>query len=245
VRSVDEKAEALTAVEDAGAQLRWSPDGTQVAYARRAGSREQQPAVVLASSTGQRDQVVSSRGPIAVLDWLSPESMLVNCPAGPTIAICSMQLTTGSASRLTVVASDPGRSLFQGRVSPDHRWISFIARTDASSSTVYVMPAAGGAWIPISDDGHVYADKPRWSADASTVYFLSDRSGGLNVWGRRLDRRTGQPLGPSFDVTEFQTPDRVIPEQMGPLQMAVTKERLILPVTNVSGSVWVLESVDR
>jgi hypothetical protein len=32
---------------------------------------------------------------------------------------------------------------------------------------------------------------------------------------------------------------------MGSLQIAVTNDRLILPVTNVSGAVWVLDNVDR
>jgi hypothetical protein len=107
------------------------------------------------------------------------------------------------------------------------------------------MPATGGTWIALSDDGHSYADKPRWSPDASTVYFLSDRSGGLNVWARRINGETGQPSGASFQVTDFQTPDRTIPERMGSLQIAVTNDRLILPVTNVSGAVWVLDNVDR
>jgi Tol biopolymer transport system component/DNA-binding winged helix-turn-helix (wHTH) protein len=245
VTTLGDRRDELKAVEEAGSQLRWSPDDAQVAYARRAATPREQPAVVFASIDGLRPQPVDSKGPIAVLDWLSPQSMLMSCPSGAAVAICSMPLAPSGASRLTVMASDASRSLFQGRVSPDHRWISFIARADASKSTVYLMPATGGTWIALSDDGHSYADKPRWSPDASTVYFLSDRSGGLNVWARRINGETGQPSGASFQVTDFQTPDRTIPERMGSLQIAVTNDRLILPVTNVSGAVWVLDNVDR
>ena len=53
---------------------------------------------------------------------------------------------------LRVVAADPARSLLCQRFSPDERWISFMAvdRGHREVSTIYVMPTAGGPWIPVT-----------------------------------------------------------------------------------------------
>jgi hypothetical protein len=77
------------------------------------------------------------------------------------------------------------------------------------------------------------------------VYFLSDRFGVLSVWGRQVDRDTGHPVGASFQVMELEAPDRIIPDRMIGLQTAFTRDRLALPLTDVSGAVWVLDDFDR
>ena len=91
-----------------------------------------------------------------------------------------------------VIASDPKRNLFNQRFSPDQRWITFLAHdlSYASTSTVYVVPAAGGPWQAITD-GSWFDDKPRWGPDGRILYFVSNRTGVANVWARRFDDATG------------------------------------------------------
>ena len=52
-----------------------------------------------------------------------------------------------------VIASDPKSNLFNQRFSPNQRWITFLAHDllYASTSTVYVVPAAGGPRRAITD----------------------------------------------------------------------------------------------
>ena len=93
--------------------------------------------------------------------------------------------------------------------------------------------------------GKFWDDKPRWSPDGKTIYFISSRTGFLNVWGIRFDRVKQLPLGEPFPVTAFENPAQRVADQMTPLGMSVTQNRLVLPISEASGSIWMLEDVDR
>jgi Tol biopolymer transport system component len=91
-------------------------------------------------------------------------------------------------TQIRVIASQPEYSLWQRRFSPDGQWISFNAfkSTDPVASTIYVASPSGGPWIRITE-GQYRDDKPRWSPDGKTIYFVSSRTGFFNVWKVRLD----------------------------------------------------------
>jgi Tol biopolymer transport system component len=112
------------------------------------------------------------------------------------------------------------------------------------TSRVYVAPSTGGEWTPVTD-GRAFDDKPRWSSDGRTIYFISSRGGSLNVWGRRFDPATGRPDGESFQVTSFAGQDRVLSSQMSRLEFGVADDRLFLPLTDAQANLWVLGQVDR
>ena len=66
-------------------------------------------------------------------------------------------------------------------VSPDGRTIVFDLLGD-----LYTLPIAGGKATRITE-GLAYDAQPRFSPDGQTIAFVSDRSGGDNVWTLRLD----------------------------------------------------------
>jgi WD40 repeat protein len=108
-----------------------------------------------------------------------------------------------------------------------------------------LVPASDGAWTPISEDQY-WADKGRWSPDGETIYFVSNSIRGfLNVWGIRFDLDHGKSLGEPFQVTDFQSPSRMVSPVVTTLEISLTKTRLVLPILEVSGSVWTLDNVDR
>ena len=78
-------------------------------------------------------------------------------------------------------------------------------------SKLYVVPVSGGPWTRITDNNH-WDDKPRWSPDGRTVYFVSRRGGFFNV---------------------------------GPVGLSLTQDKLVLTLEEQSGSIWVLDNVDR
>ncbi|MPY91232.1 MAG: hypothetical protein GEU99_25390 [Luteitalea sp.] len=252
IRSVDVGADRLRTVEAGAAiiQPRWSRDGTHLAYLRRPADAMRAAAVVLlaAEDGGQERVLAASRSPEMVYDWSEDgRSFLVRCRANSVqSAICSLANSAGSdrAPDMRVIAADARRNLYAAKRSPDERWVSFIAAPDRTQSTVFVSPAEGGPWTAITEDRY-FEDKPRWSPDGRTLYFLSNRTGFFNVWGRRFDPQRGKPVGEPFQVSQFDSSVQMVRNDVSNLQIAVTRDRLILPITQTLGAIWVLENVDQ
>ncbi|MDH3224485.1 MAG: DPP IV N-terminal domain-containing protein, partial [Gemmatimonadota bacterium] len=67
-------------------------------------------------------------------------------------------------------------------LSPDGRTIVFDLLGD-----LYLMPVEGGKAQRLTS-GMAFDAQPRWSPDGESIVFVSDRSGGDNVWTIRADR---------------------------------------------------------
>jgi Tol biopolymer transport system component/DNA-binding winged helix-turn-helix (wHTH) protein len=234
----------------------WSPDGSRLAYLRdMVNSRKSQLFVWSAESRTEEALTASSTARCPPFDW-SPDgkSLLVtqerdDAPWVPGIWLLPLDAAPLAETRARKVASRPAgySGLWQGHFSPDGRWIVFeAARSQATGleSALYVIPTSGGAWIPITD-GKGWADKPRWSPDGNTIYYVSSRSGFFNVWGVRFDPAEGRPVGEPFQVTNFDNPCLRVPEEISPVELSLTQNRLTLTMAEISGSLWMLDNVDR
>lgn len=256
---IDRREQVLVSGTDRIEQAVWSPDGSRLAYMRRPGdgrTSSSAPAtsefVVLRASGTVEARYALPQQAHSVLnaqDW-APDGRLIlgGCrpEASRTLAVCSLDVRDPTAEP-AVIASHPELNTFQQRFSPDSRWIAFMAvnPAEAGASTVYVVPAGGGAWTAITD-GRAFDDKPRWSPDGRTVYYLSNSGAFFNVWGRHFDPIAGQALGAPFRVTSFNSPRQMIsPDNITRLGIAVGSDRLVLPITEAAGELWVLESVNR
>ena len=78
-----------------------------------------------------------------------------------------------------------------------------------------------------------------------TVYFISNRDGRSDVWGRRFDPGTGQPVGSLFRVTSFSDTSRTLTPCLGQLEMSIAAKRIFLPMFEATGQIWILDRVDR
>ena len=87
-------------------------------------------------------------------------------------------------------------------VSPDGRTIVFDLLGD-----LYTLPIAGGKATRITE-GLAYDAAPRFSPDGQSIVFVSDRSGGDNVWTMRLD------FTDTTQVTQGNTSQYISPEWM-------------------------------
>ncbi len=74
------------------------------------------------------------------------------------------------------------------------------------------------------------------------IYFLTNRGGFLNVWAIRFDPTQGRPIGEPFEVTTFNSPRQMI---QGLEEISLSRERLVLPVTETSGNISMLENLDK
>ncbi|HET9514234.1 MAG TPA: amidohydrolase family protein [Gemmatimonadales bacterium] len=89
-------------------------------------------------------------------------------------------------------------------VSPDGRTIVFDLLGD-----LYTMPVSGGTATRLTD-GMAFDAQPRFSPDGKKIAFISDRSGGDNVWVMSLDGRDTVQVSnghEDFTVSPEWTPD--------------------------------------
>lgn len=224
---------------------RWSRDGKLLATHRGGSS------IVVRDDEANDEWPLTTPGNQLLLPshWSrDSREMLLACEQADrkTMGICRVSVASAPQAErdMTTLAARAGLNLWQARFSPDDRWVAFVAfnAADGRASTVYVMPAQGGDWIPITE-GLAREDKPRWSADGRTLYFVSNRSGLLNVWGRRIDPATGRPSGVPFRVTTLDSASLALLPDTVALEISVTPEKLFAPLTEISGQLWVLDQI--
>jgi Tol biopolymer transport system component len=148
-----------------------------------------------------------------------------------------------------VLASDPHFNLWEAGFSPDGRWIVFnaVSVDNPGMATISVIPAAGADrshWTAVRALGD-WADKPRWSPDGTHIYFTMLRDGFWNLWGVRFDPASGTPADAPFQITHFDSASRQIsPNYLG-AEVGIGGGRLVLPIVEQTGAIWMLDGVDH
>jgi Tol biopolymer transport system component/DNA-binding winged helix-turn-helix (wHTH) protein len=222
----------------------WSPDGAYLAYTREEPSGEGQLMMWSSQRRTEEPLTTFSRTNGEAYDWSGDGKWLL-VSQGKDIWLLPVASRPNAGAAAQKVTSSPAYELYQCHLSPDGRWIIFEAWRNQSSaveSTLYVMAATGGPWIRITD-GKYWDDKPRWSPDGKTIYFVSGRDGFFNVWGVRFDAVKGKPVGDPFRVTSFESPSLMVPTNIPPVELSLTQEKLVLTIAEVSGSIWILDNV--
>jgi Tol biopolymer transport system component/DNA-binding winged helix-turn-helix (wHTH) protein len=223
----------------------WSQDGNLLAYFRaKTGSQASEIAVW--SSESRAIESLTSASPIFKLpyDW-SPdgrELLIAQATQGNNnVELWSLPTSRVSGGMPRKIAGDSRFKLWQPHFSPDGRWIVFEGEKPENSA-LYVISAEGGPWVPIPPRGH-WDDKPRWSPDGRTIYYVSETHGFFNVWGIHFNPTRGIPVGKPFRVTKFESPNLMIPTYIPPVELSISKDKLVINLAEVSGSVWMLENV--
>lgn len=145
-----------------------------------------------------------------------------------------------------VVTASTDFTIFRAAASPADDWISFQAlpRGRSMASTLFAVPLSGGEWRTLTE-GPSWDGLPAWSPDGRHLYYLSSRGGLLNVWALRFDAREGRRVGDAFQVTHLENPRRRLGPSVAWAEIAVGTDGVVAPVLEVTGSVWMLDRVDR
>jgi Tol biopolymer transport system component len=209
-----------------------SPDGALIAF-------PQENRLMIIPSAGGAIREISSR-PLVAEAWSPDQSLLVVADyAQPRTPIEIIEVASGKS---TIYLSDPRRHLYPRQISPDGRWIAFIA----SSVDVHALmiapfrpaaPPAEKEWVAV--DGPRAGDfAPHWSSDGRMIYFISDREGFGCIWAQRLSAEQ-RPVGPAFPVLHLHGASlRTRPDQY---YLSVAKDKLVIPLEERSGGIWMLQ----
>jgi hypothetical protein len=138
------------------------------------------------------------------------------------------------------------KQFWQGHYSPDGRWVSFVATDLARQGLEMGIVPAGtsraSTWNRVAAD-YRWPDKPRWSPDGRTLYFLSLTASGIfELWGVRIDPDRGTQSGDPFLLKRYDSPGSYIEPLPGEIEMDIAKGRLVLPMRTVRGSIWLLRT---
>ena len=250
----------------------WSRDGTRLAYEVFRWTDKTQTqgetAVKIRAVDGSDEQQVTTftkflrRGAggrwrsllMIPTDWsLDGERLLANSdqftPPHYSLYWLPLAAAPQAEKHATLVASDPKHSVWQARLSPNGRWIAFVAqnREEGEAATIAVIPnaeTASSQWTHLTD-ARGWADKPRWSPDGKQLYFIVRQGAFYNVWTVRFEPETGKPIGSAFQVTRFDSQRRQFSTMLGSAELSVSSTRLVLPVMETTGNIWILDNADR
>jgi Tol biopolymer transport system component/DNA-binding winged helix-turn-helix (wHTH) protein len=229
----------------------WSPDGAHLAYQREKPDEHQ--LMTWSEDTRIEEPLtsMSATGWQLVSDW-SPDGKALLVSQGTDTHLFEVWLVPiadapHAETAAKKIISSPTSNVYQAHFSPDGQWIAFETAADTPTgvdSAVYVSRAAGGPWIRLGD-GKNWDDKPRWSPDGKTIYFISGRSGFFNVWGVHFNPAAGTLVGTPFRVTAFDQPSLMISQRIEGAELSVTQDGLALLMEETSGSIWVLDNVEH
>jgi Tol biopolymer transport system component len=137
---------------------------------------------------------------------------------------------------------DPDQPLYQASFSWDDHWVVF-KRQFTARSQIMIAPAQNVVssqperWIAVTDGSNV-DDKPQFSPEGDSVYFLSSRDGHACIWNQRVHPLTKHPIGPptpyehrhslSFDFF-----------RLGRTELSVARNSIIISVPEVVSDLWI------
>jgi len=218
---------------------KWHPqisrDGSRLAYTDRG------PAggiYVMPSHGGPAERVSGSRG--YCWGWSADNGRLLFNKSKLEPEIWSVEFPSKS-TRLFLRRA--GVALYQAKYSPDDRWLAVVGM-HSSGAGLFVVPLVDGlpsqdqAWIPIVDE-NTWADKPRWSPDGATLYFVSQRDGFRCIWSQRLNPLTKRPVGRPVIIQHFHGARQSMANvPIGLLELEITSDRVLLSLGEITGNIW-------
>jgi serine/threonine protein kinase len=216
-------------------------DGSMVAYSV---VEDRKPMIYVVPATSSDSGVASKACEDCgePSDWTHTGGKIL-CSGGQPQIVSLLDPASGAN---VPILRHPVYDLDQPHISPDDRWIAFVASNDPKPTRIYISPfrngaAAGpGEWIPVTD-GTAWDDKPRWLDDSSLIYY-SNRDGFGCLWKQKLRPDTKQPAGEPSAVHHFhrlgQSPRSLFRKGF---QIAVTRDILILNLVDMTGDIWMID----
>jgi Tol biopolymer transport system component/predicted Ser/Thr protein kinase len=230
----------------------WSPDGRMLAYQYFPPSR--QGTTLAVRERNGRERFLSSprtNGYVIPTHW-TPDGRSVVASERKDGSLVSIGLwpvdRADQAAPQRTLLKHPTMNLWQGHVSPDGRWLTFVyIDTEGAMSGIAVAPSEGAdpsRWIRLP--GEMLLDKPRWAHDGRSLYCIGRRARSyFHLFRIGFDPAAGRFVGSPEQLSDFSRPDLEISPEVGSAELSVTATQVFLTMRSTSGSIWMLDNVDR
>lgn len=172
--------------------------------------------------------------------WFAEDRAVFYREAMPS-KIKMVDLLTGKAR---VVLEERGYSLSEATWSPENQYLLFTASRSGNKKQVFAVlfpksaQSPTGEWIPITGESE-FSDRPQWSSDGKTIFYLSSRDGFSCVWGQNFDSKSRAATSRPFPVMHYHNP-RFSPARVTSrsFNLSVSGDSIYLNVGEINTSVW-------
>jgi Tol biopolymer transport system component/predicted Ser/Thr protein kinase len=175
-------------------QPAFSPDGAYIAFR----SERDGGGIFVMGASGESVRRLSDRGAAYDPAW-SPDNLEViyteerfRDPRDRMVSphrLWAVNLKTLEKRIITT------KDVVQPQWSPSGHRIAYWASDESSQRDIWTMNPQGEAAVRVTNDAATDWN-PVWSPDGKYLYFVSDRSGRMQLWRISIDEPSGRPLSP-------------------------------------------------
>jgi Tol biopolymer transport system component len=218
---------------------RLSPDGSLLAYRDIVEGKDKTILVAPGAATGRE----LCEGCVVFGFSPSDDFALVQAKRNE---LEKMDLRTGEKS---VVLSSPQDIVEDASLSPDGKWLVWLAGEPDGRAAIRITPFGGNqggsqGTITVAEAIY-YLGSPTWSPNGRRIYYLSEKNGRCSIFVRELDPRTKNPAGEEREV--FATVESRLnmnfPKGNGAIGVAA--DRIIFEATARSGNIYLAKPKKR
>jgi Tol biopolymer transport system component len=96
-----------------------------------------------------------------------------------------------------------------------------------------------GPWIPISEESAI-SERPQWSGDGKTIFYVSDRDGFSCIWKKRFDSASQSSMASPVAVMHYHNP-RFSLSAVGDrsFNLSVSGDSIFVNVGEINTSIWI------
>jgi serine/threonine protein kinase len=157
-----------------------------------------------------------------------------------------MSLRTGER---TVILSSPQDIVEDACISPDGKWIAWLAGEPDGRAAVRISPAdvarvGARNTITVAETDY-FLGQPAWSPNGRWLYYLSEKNGRCSLFARELDPRTKEPAGAELEVLESTESRLWLNFPKGNGAIAVAADRIIFEASSLSGNIYLARPKSR
>ena len=141
-----------------------------------------------------------------------------------------------------VVLSSPGDRIMDACLSPDGKWVAWLAGGPDGRAAVRITPVeaepsgAQGA-ITVAEADH-YLGNPAWSPNGRWLYFLSEKRGPCRIFARQLDPRTKAPIGEEREVFDSRKSRLWLNFPKGNGTISVAEDKIVFEGSSMTGNIY-------